>query len=76
MVFQESFTVKVFLRFLRRLLRQNQGRKLYLIVDGHPVHRAKLVHAWLEKHATRIRLIPLPSYSPPSSIRTKCSIRT
>jgi transposase len=64
MVFQESFTVKVFLRFLRRLLRQNQGRKLYLIVDGHPVHRAKLVHAWLEKHAKRIRLIRLPSYSP------------
>jgi transposase len=64
MVFQESFTVKVFLRFLRRLLRQNRGRKLYLIVDGHPVHRAKLVNAWLEKHGEEIRLICLPSYSP------------
>jgi len=64
MVFQESFTVKEFLRFLRRLLRQNRGRKLYLIVDAHPVHRAKLVHVWMEKHAEAIRLIRLPGYSP------------
>jgi transposase len=64
MVFRESFTVAVFLRFLRRLIRQQQGRKVYLIVDGHPVHRAKLVNAWLEKHASEIRLVRLPSYSP------------
>jgi transposase len=64
MIFQESFRVGVFLRFLRRLLRQNGKRKVFLIVDGHPVHRAKLVHAWLEKHKDRIRLIRLPSYSP------------
>jgi transposase len=63
MVFAENFTVAVFLRFLRRLIRQSE-RKVYLIVDGHPVHRAKLVQAWLEKHAKRIRLIRLPSYSP------------
>jgi transposase len=64
MVFQESFRVAVFLRFLRRLMRQNPGRRIYLIVDGHPVHRAKLVQAWVEKHKERIRLIRLPSYSP------------
>lgn len=64
MVFRERFTVGVFLRFLRRLLRQQQGRKIYLIVDGHPVHRAKLVHAWLQRHASEIRLVRLPSYSP------------
>lgn len=63
MVFRESFTVAVFLRFLRRLIRQSD-RKVYLIVDGHPVHRAKLVQAWLEKHSTRISMYRLPSYSP------------
>jgi transposase len=63
MVFRESFTVRVFLRFLRRLIRQSK-RKVYLIVDGHPVHRAKLVQAWLEKHAAKIRMFRLPSYSP------------
>jgi transposase len=63
MVFRESFTVKVFLRFLRRLIRQSK-RKVYLIVDGHPVHRAKLVQAWVEKHSDRIALFRLPAYSP------------
>jgi transposase len=64
MVFRKSFTVAVFLRFLRRLVRQQKGRKVYLIVDGHPVHRAKLVQAWAEKHKKKIRLIRLPPYSP------------
>lgn len=63
MVFRESFTVAVFLRFLRRLIRQSD-QKVYLIVDGHPVHRAKLVQAWLEKHSSRISMFRLPSYSP------------
>ena len=63
MVFRENFTVAVFLRFLRRLIRQNE-RRVYLIVDGHPVHRAKLVQAWLEKHSERIRMVRLPGYSP------------
>jgi len=64
MVFRETFTVAVFLRFLRRLVRQSAGRRVYLIVDGHPVHRAKLVQAWIEKHSKEIRLIRLPAYSP------------
>ena len=64
MVFRENFTVAVFLRFLRRLIRQQKGKRLYLITDGHPVHRAKLVQAWLEKHEEQIRLVRLPSYSP------------
>ena len=63
MVFRERFTTEVFLRFLRRLIRQ-EGRKVYLIVDGHPVHRSKEVGEWLERHAERIRLFRLPGYSP------------
>jgi transposase len=63
MVFRERFTSEVFLRFLRRLIRQ-AGRKVFLIVDGHPVHRSKKVAIWLEQHADRIRLYRLPGYSP------------
>ncbi|RUT05320.1 hypothetical protein DSM107010_55920 [Chroococcidiopsis cubana SAG 39.79] len=51
------------LDFLRRLIRQCT-HKVFLIVDGHPVHRAKAVHQWLEKHQDRIRLFFLPAYSP------------
>jgi transposase len=63
MVFPGRFTAAVFLQFLRRLVRQ-VGRLLFLIVDGHPVHRAASVREWLDRHAERIRLFFLPAYSP------------
>ncbi len=63
MVFKERFTARVFLEFLRRLLRQNDGR-IYLIIDRHPVHRSLKVKNWVKENAARIRLVFLPSYSP------------
>jgi len=63
-LFTGSFTGAVFIDFLRRLLRDCQGRKVHLIVDGHPVHRAKLVSTWVGRHAERIELHFLPGYSP------------
>ncbi len=62
-VFEGSFNVKLFLGFLKRLQKQAQ-RKVLLIVDGHPVHRAKLVQAWRAKHQHELELIYLPTYSP------------
>jgi len=64
MVFKERFTTAIFIAFLGRLIRHCAGRKIYLIVDGHPVHRARKVHLWLEDHADEISLFRLPSYSP------------
>lgn len=63
MVFGENFRVKVFLEFLRRLIKQSKG-KVFMIVDGHPVHRAKLVQAWRAKHIRELEIFYLPSYSP------------
>jgi transposase len=63
-LFTGSFTGAVFIEFLRRLLRDCVGRKVHLIVDGHPVHRAKLVSTWVGRHADRIELHFLPGYSP------------
>ncbi len=63
MVFRERFKDRVFLNFLTRLVRQ-VPRKVFLIVDGHPVHRATRVTRWVSAHATRIELFRLPSYSP------------
>ena len=40
MVFKRKFTASVFLRFSRRLVRQ-AGRRVFLIVDRHPVHRSR-----------------------------------
>ncbi len=63
-VFDGRFTGAVFVDFLWRLVRQNKGRKVFLIVDGHPVHRARKVKAWLERHSEEIELFFLPGYSP------------
>ena len=63
MVFKDRFKTDVFLDFLRRLIRQAQ-HKVFLIVDGHPVHRAKKVKKWLAKYSDRICLFFLPPYCP------------
>ena len=63
MMFKERFTAKVFLKFLRRLERQAKG-KIYLIVDGHPVHKARAVKRWLAAHEDAIQMFTLPPYSP------------
>jgi transposase len=63
MVFKKRFQADVFLDFLKRLVRQAK-RKVFLIVDGHPVHWSSRVKAWLKKNAHRIRLFFLPGYSP------------
>ena len=63
MVFRKGFNTSVFVRFLRRLVKQAK-RKVFIIVDRHPVHRSKKVRQWLEKNAARIRLFFLPGYSP------------
>jgi hypothetical protein len=63
MVFKQRFTARVFIDFMRRLTR-TAGRKVYLIVDGHPVHKSARAARWLAAHAAQIRLILLPAYSP------------
>lgn len=63
LIFSERFTATVFIRFARKLLRQRR-RKVFLIVDGHPVHRSAAVADWLAANAQRIRMFFLPGYSP------------
>ena len=63
MVFKQRFTADVFISFMRRLIR-SANRKVYLIVDGHPVHKSRKVKKWLASHEEQIRMILLPAYSP------------
>jgi transposase len=63
-LFSGSFRGPVLVDFLRRLLRDLASRKVHLILDGHPVHRAKLVGGWVAQRPTRIELHFLPGYSP------------
>lgn len=61
--FQERFTGPMFLDFVERLVKQNAGRKTYLIVDGRPAHRARLVRDWVSERPELIALHVLPSSS-------------
>jgi len=63
-LFEGKFNQFVFIEFLKRLIDHHPDRKVYLIVDGHPSHRSKLVKAWVAEHAERIELHFLPGYSP------------
>jgi len=63
-LFEGSFAGPVLVDFLQRLVRDLAGRKVHLILDGHPVHRAKLVSGWVAQRPTRIQLHFLPGYSP------------
>jgi len=53
----------VFREFLRRLI-TGMDRKIFLIVDGHPSHRARLVQEFVTAHCEKLELIFLPPYSP------------
>jgi len=63
MVFTGKFKAAVFVDFMRRLLKQVEGN-LYLIVDGHPVHKSRLAKAFVARNQPRLRLILLPGYCP------------
>jgi len=63
MVFKGTFVTDLFLTFLERLIKHTM-RKVYLIIDSHPVHVSKLTKEWLSKHEETIKVFYLPTYSP------------
>ena len=63
-LFEGKFNQFVFIDFLERLIKHHDDRKVFLIVDGHPSHRSKLVMQWVAEHAKQIELHFLPGYSP------------
>jgi transposase len=64
MVFKQRFIAKVFLEFLRRLIRAAASQKVILILDGHPVHRAAAVRRFAQANSELLELVFLPGYSP------------
>ena len=63
MVTPQRMTATVFLDFLRRLI-HNQDRPVFLIVDNHPTHKARMVKDFIEQTNGQLRLFYLPPYSP------------
>jgi transposase len=61
--FEGKLDSAIFINFCRRLMHDAKG-PVFLIVDGHPVHRSKAVEAFVVSTKGRLRLFRLPSYSP------------
>lgn len=62
-VFTGSCTAAVFIAFCKKLLADTTG-PVYLIVDGHPTHKAKATKDFVATTGDRLKLIVLPAYSP------------
>jgi transposase len=62
-VVEGRVNAEVFIEFLRRLI-HNRRKPVFLIVDGHPSHKAGKVMNYVETVADRLRLFFLPPYSP------------
>jgi transposase len=63
MAVQGKVNAAVFCDFLRRLVFKAE-RPIFLILDGHPVHRAKKVKQFIESLKDKLRVFFLPPYSP------------
>jgi transposase len=63
MITKGTVNAAVFIDFLKRLLSRGE-RKIFLVVDGHPCHRAKKTKRFVESVKDRLELCFLPPYSP------------
>jgi len=63
MLHEGSVTAMVFREFLKRLM-IGTHKPIFLIVDGHPIHKAKPVKAYVESLQGQLKLFYMPSYSP------------
>jgi transposase len=63
MIFEGKFNADMCIVFLKRLIKDSR-RKIFLILDGHPVHKSKKVKNWIAANASKISLFVLPAYSP------------
>ena len=62
-VYEGNTNAATFINFCKRLLHDAPG-PVYLIVDGHPAHRAAAVQQYVASTGGRLKLFRLPGYSP------------
>ena len=62
-IYTERLNAQLFLQFLREFLRGRLG-KVYLVVDGHPAHKANAVKSLIKELKGKLELYFLPPYAP------------
>lgn len=61
--YEGKLNAESFVLFLQNFMKGRRG-KVFLVVDGHPAHKAKLVQRYLETLRGRLELHALPPYAP------------
>ena len=69
---EERFTAKIFIRFLKKLMKQFSNRFIILIVDGAPTHTAGIVKKFEQENKKILQIEILPAYSPELNPTEKC----
>ena len=63
-LYDDSIKIDSFIEFGEKVIKSNDGKKVFLVVDNLRVHHAKLTKAWEEQNKEKIKLFYLPAYSP------------
>lgn len=63
MTFEGKMNAEKFIEFLERLIYKADS-PIFLILDGHPVHKSRLVKEYVQATKGQLRLFILPPYSP------------
>jgi transposase len=58
-----KLNAEAFVEFLKNFSKGRAG-KIFLVIDGHPAHKAKVVQRYVESLHGRLELVPLPTYAP------------
>lgn len=61
---KKTVNAHTFIDFLKQILRQHGSRKVIVVVDRAPVHRAGCVQQFIEQNEKRFALYYLPPYAP------------
>jgi transposase len=74
-VFEGNTNAASFTAFCKRLLHDATG-PVFLVVDGHPAHRAKVTTGYVASTGGRLGLFRLPGYSPRDTAKSySCSLK-
>jgi transposase len=63
MVHYGSVTSPIFKQFLSRLM-IGAAKPVFVIVDGHPIRKSRLVHDYVDAQGAQLKLFYLPPYAP------------
>lgn len=61
-VYAGTLTPTVFLRFVQQIC-ESERRKVYLVIDGHPIHRSRLLIQWAAANPHRLRLVHIHGFA-------------